>query len=608
MSTPPPIPANLLQKRSINNRQVLYFNNREAYLAGIYPSIPDLDGVNGDTSSMDSSDPNKIVDYRPKMEFLAKNGNNFFRHWVIFYPLFVDPRKFPPPDNDPNTDPCRETSESVTSAGESWRKRYSPFSYNRSQKKWDLRVFNDEFFRKLKLMISTANDYGLVVQLTIFDRCGTAADQCGRWPFSPWNAKNNVHNLINIPPTENTGGVNEFYKREIAVGGTSLGALQDAYVDKVVTSTMEFPNVVYEIMNEPMHTFSDARNPLKRAKWADAIVGAIYRNTQGKRFIFYNDHTHLTDWLQRGEDIIRWAEPNNGTSNFAKLDGVIFHGNVKAVNPSQLNETLRKNLIIQVSTDTFTGRDREYHRQTTVNAFTRHMMFQAEAAHDETVPDDQNAAAGIGEAVPAPTLFKLPPFVATWIKTGETPATGFPHVCYTQRADASMVAMNTDTDQLTQKGRVIQLYANKIGFWNETVQRVGVQEFTLTNNSQTLTLRRPAGTQTFQKYVGPLQPFLYQWERISDTAPSPPPPFFVFFYPDGTLRTRNVSDFEVTNRALVSFDTPGPNQIRIKSSTFNTDVVWNYSFSFSDDTQLLTIEKVVPPGTQTVTRVFKRMV
>lgn len=599
MSTPPTPPDNLLQKRNIDNRRILYFNNREAYLAGIYPGIADLDGVNGDRSSIAAN----TVDYRPKMEFLAKNGNNFFRHWVIFYPLFIDENKFKDPP-DPRK-PCAETSESVTSAGEPWRKRYSPFLYT-NQKKWNLAQYNEDFFKRLRLMIETARDYGIVVQLTIFDRCGldfVSSDKCKRWPYSPWNAERNVNGLIQMA---GDSGVDEFYQRDLAANGTTLGALQDAYVDKLVSSTVEFPNVVYEIMNEPIHTFSDARNPAKRARWADAIVGVIYRHTQGKRFIFYNDHTSLNSWPGRGQDVIFWGQPNNGTSNFTKLDGVIFHGNVEAVNPEALDWAFAKKLIVQVSTDTFTGKDRDYHRRTTENAFTHHMMFQAEAVPVE-IPDDKNAAAGIGSAVPAPTLFKLPPFVATWVKTGETPATGFPHVCYTQNADTSMVAMNPDTDQLTQRGRVIQLYANKIAFWNETLQRVGVQEFTLTDNSQTLTLKRAdGGTQTFKKYVGPLQPFLYQWERISDTAPSPPAPFFVFFYPDGTLRTRNISDFAVTNNARVTFDMTQPNQIRIKSDTFHTDVVWNYSFTA--DGRQLTLAKAVADPAQAVTRVYKRVV
>lgn len=599
MSTPPTIPANLLQKRSIDNRQVLYFNNREAYLAGIYPGIPNLDGVNGDTSSI----ANNTVDYRPGMESLAKYGNNFFRHWVIFYPNFIDDAKL-------NNQTCGETGESVTSAGVPWRKRYSPFLYT-NQKKWNLAQYNEDFFKRLRLMIETARDYGIIVQLTIFDRCGldyVGGDKCKRWPYNPWNADRNVNGLIQTPGTT---GVNEFYERNIAAGGTTLGALQDAYVTKLVTSTMEYPNVVYEIMNEPIHKRDDNVTPeqqmSRRVKWADAVVGAIDRQTQGKRFIFYNDHTSLSSWPGRGQDIVHWAQPNNGTRNFAKLDGVIFHGDVKAVNPDQLNLTLRKSLIVQVSTDTFGGQGREYHRLTTVNAFTHHMMFQAEAIPVE-IPDDKNAAAGIGSAAPAPTLFKLPPFVATWVKTGETPpATGVPHVCYTQNADASMVVMNPDTDRLSQQGRVVQLYANKIAFWNETLQRVGVQEFTLADNSQTLTLKRAdGGTQTFKKYVGPLQPFLYQWERVSDTAPSPPAPFFLFFYPDGTLRTRRVSDFEVNNHAHVTFDTPQPNQIRIKSDTLNSNDVWNYSFT--DDGRQLTLKRVATDPAQAVTRVFRRVI
>jgi hypothetical protein len=595
MSTPPTIPASLLQKRSIDNRQVLYFNDREAYLAGIYPKVSNLDGVNGDRSSFLANN----IDYRANMESLAKHGNNFFRHWVIFYPNFVDGAKL---DNVT----CDESSESVTSAGEAWRKRYSPFLY--TNKKWNLVQYNEDFFKRLRLMIETAQDYGLVVQLTIFDRCGldyVGGDRCQRWHYSPWNSTRNINGFIQKPGPK-ANGVNEFYERNIAAGNTTLGKLQDAYVNKLVMSTMEYPNVVYEIMNEPGHKPDNSVTPeqqmSRRVKWADAVVGAIYANTQGKRFIFYNDHTSLSNWQTRGQDIIQWAQPNNGTHNFARLDGVIFHGNVKAVNPDQLNLTLRKNLIVQVSTDAFTEQDREYHRLTTVNAFTHHMMFQAEADPVE-IPDNLNSAAGIGSAVPAPTLFKLPPFVATWVKTGETPpATGVPHVCYTQNADASMVAMNQDTDRPTQQGRVVQLYANKIAFWNETLQRVGVQEFTLTDNAQTLTLKRAdGGTQTFQKYLGPLQPFLYQWERISDTAPSPPAPFFVFFYPDGTLRVRNVSDFAVTNNAHVSFDAPQSNQIRIKSDTFHNDVIWNYSFSA--DGRQLTLENPA----QAVTRVYRRV-
>lgn len=590
MSTPPPIPANLLQKRSVNDRQVLFFNNREAYLAGIYPGIPNLDGVNGDRSSIAAN----TVDYRPNMEFLAKNGNNFFRHWVIFYPNFIDEAKL-------NTQTCGERSESVTSAGEPWRKRYSPFVYNTNQKRWNLALYNEDFFKRLRLMIRTAHDYGQVVQLTIFDRCGTdfvSGDKCKRWPYSPWNAKNNLNDLIQ---GAGESGVDEFYQRNLAANGTTLGALQDGYVNKLVSSTAEFPNVVYEIMNEPIHTFDDPRNPPKRARWADAIVGVIHQHTQGKRFIFYNDHTGLSSWPARGKDIIFWGQPNNGTSNFAKLDGVIFHGNVKEVTPEEYGWTFVKNLVIQVSTDTFTGQDRDYHRETTNNAFEEHMMFQAEAA------DDEEAAAGIGSAVPAPTLFKLPPFVATWVKAGENPATAFPRVCYTQNADASMVVMNPDTDRLTQKGRVVQLYANKIAFFNETLQRVGMQEFTFADNAQTLTLKRPdGGTQTFKKYAGPLQPFLYQWERISDTAPAPPAPFFLFIYPDGALRTRRVSDFVVNNSGRVTLVTTQPRQIHIHSDTLNNDVVWNYTFT--PDGRQLTLEKVVTDPAQAVTRVFRRLV
>ena len=168
---------------------------------------------------------------------------------------------------DPAHQNCAEKTESVTSAGEPWRKRYSPFFYTPG-KKWDLSKYNDEFFLKLRKMIQTAYDYGLVVQLMLFDRTGLDfMGDCLRWPYNPWNAKNNINKVIEANPN----GVNSFYKRDligqiiyrepvrpgdddggggIVIEEITLGELQDSYVNRVVSATMEYPNVVYEIMNE----------------------------------------------------------------------------------------------------------------------------------------------------------------------------------------------------------------------------------------------------------------------------------------------------------------------------------------------------------------------
>jgi|GEM_PF-3511484 len=631
-----PIPDNWLQKTSAGGRVFPSFNGTEAHLAGIYPNVPKvipdiqkLDGVNGDQTSIAAGN----VDFGPAMAFLAKYTNNFFRHWVIFYPNFVDAKPDPKlPGVYHNLDAqCGEIAASVTSAGQPWRERYSPFMYNSALKKWDLWRYNDEYFAKLRLMIRTARDFGIIVQLTLLDRCGldnVEKDHCLRWHYSPWNDQNNVnkviHNLAN--------GVNDFYKRDligeiryrdriadrghwpddrivgpapIIVEPISLGELQDNYIRQVVAATLEYPNVVYEIMNEPIHSPAHKDQPgkdkesIERATWANTIVGVIHSLTQGKRFIFYNDHSGLggtpqDPFINRGQDVLNWREQKDKLTNYQYLDGVIFHGDARSVHPDKEAPWLfREDLMIQVSTDTVDGSDLDYSRETANNAFANHMIYQAET-------NSEAAANGIHDAVPAPTILKLTPLVGTWIKTGEEPASPVPRLFYTQKADGSLISLNPDTDHVSMQGQVTRFFAGGIQFWNEATKTVSKHKCTLLSGNQQLQLERDDGwIQKFKRYDGPLTPFFYQWERISDAPVSTVPPFFLYIYPDNTLVTRRKSDLLVNNRGRITKVTGS--QISIHSDTLNNDNTWNYHFSA--DGGHLTLEKT----DHSFTQVFRRV-
>jgi hypothetical protein len=608
------VPPNMLQKRYVDGRQKVYFNDREAYLAGIYPDVQTLDGVHGDRSSIAAGN----VDFGPNMERLARHTNNFFRHWVIFYPLFVNY------DNLDHDHPgCLEKTESVTSAGEPWRKRYSPFLYT-SRKKWDLNQYNDDYFLRLRKMIETAYNYGLVVQLMIFDRTGIDfLNDCLRWPYSPWNAKNNINKVIQANPN----GVNSFYDRSligqiiyrdsehprpgdddggggpgIVIEEITLGELQDNYVNHVVSATLEYPNVVYEIMNEPIHNPAtpgkQEEESLKRVTWADTILGGIYGLTQGRRFIFYNDHTFPKQTGEqvhaRGQDILKW-KTTASLKNFVHLDGVIFHGDVKTFNPDKLDRDITEKLIVQVSTDALPDAQKEdtnYILATTNNAFGHDMMFQAEAARETT-------ATAVGSAMPPPTLFKLPPFVSAWVKIAENPATNFPHLVYVQNADGTLINLNPDKDTLTMRGRVTQLDAWKLVFWNDLLKTSGTYNYHFRNNFLELVFERDGKTQVFRRYTGRIVPFVSQWEKVSENPVTQIQKYFLFFYPDNTFVTRRVSDFQVNNRGHVA--TLTLTQISLHSDTLNNDTTWNYSFTSQG--QQLTLEKTDHSWTQVFRRV-----
>lgn len=372
------IPDNPFEIRTIPlGRKALFYQGQEAFLAGIYAPTDKLDG-----------------NFDAMMRVLSERRNNFFRHWTTNYYLF-----------NPAVTPSTPT-------GEPPRKRYSPFKWA-ALSKWELSDYNLDYFTRLRSMITAAARAGIVVQITIFDRTGMAGG-ADRWPFNPWNANNNRNDLIKDAPA----GVPKFYDRNIqgvvrtrepleprtGTGGIevnpiSLGELQDNFVRQVVVNTREFRNVVYEIMNEPMEG-----TPATRAEWANTIVGLIHSLTQGKRLIFYNDHSgSMLNPATRGQDVNHWKTIPAARSHYSRFHGVIFHGDPNTIDPANANTsgwTFEADKVIQVSSDAFDEAKRDdklWTRATTLKAFERHLIYQAESINT-------NAADGIRDTQKTTTL------------------------------------------------------------------------------------------------------------------------------------------------------------------------------------------------------------
>src|SRR6185503_7837391 len=174
---------------------------------------------------------------------LKNNRNNFYRHWVTSYWLY----------------------DTLTH-----RQRLSPFLLTNDKDRWDLRLYNENYFERLRYVLASARRHGIIVQLTIFDCPGLKADYFGgdpskRWSLNPWNVNLNVNGVI-VPGEGEADGIPGFFERD----NTVLAALQDAFARHVVSQTRDFSNVFYEIINEPT---SDTSKNL--ATWANGILNAI---------------------------------------------------------------------------------------------------------------------------------------------------------------------------------------------------------------------------------------------------------------------------------------------------------------------------------------------
>ena len=103
--------------------------------------------------------------------------------------------------------------------------------------KFDLNQWNPAYFDRLKDFISEAQKEGVIVELSLF--CPFYEEM--QWALSPFNSNNNVNGLGNIPCTD-------VYTLDKNKG---LLAVQEKMVRKIVTELKDFPNVIYEICNEP---------------------------------------------------------------------------------------------------------------------------------------------------------------------------------------------------------------------------------------------------------------------------------------------------------------------------------------------------------------------
>ncbi len=532
-----PIPGNPFETYTYTTpagvqRKALRYNGADVYLGGIYAPTPTLEGG-----------------FDAMMQSLVRHENNFFRHWMVNYYL-LDPNESKP-GNPP----------------EPYRKRYSPFVYDSAAKKWNLLAYHDaasdpqSYFARLRSMIASARKHNIIVQVTIFDATGMRAnpgnieDSNKRWPWSPWNNKNNKQPFIDGPTT----AFPTFYQTATR---PEMQQAQHAYVRRVVERTVEYWNVVYEIMNEPGGP-GDAPNLTLRAKWADEMVGIINGITKGRRLIFYND-------FHNGEDVNKWKALN--LPNYEALDGVIFHGNPNQVNPdTNAGWEFRGDKVIQASSDGFKEdirEGRDWNRIAADHLFDKKVIFQAEAVTPQ-------AAEGIKSAVKGPTPIRRAPFLGNWDKT----STWGPDFFLRFDANGRYVAVDTPNDAVITQGRLVSFTGNTF-----VVKPDGQEQITYVYTLSGDTLSYHPATnetrvQTFKRFNGPIEPFIYWWEKVGQNPNANRPLFNLYFRPNNTFIARALGTGEILVQGTVLGINDNLGHIVLHNNNHDRDETWSYMFT-----------------------------
>jgi hypothetical protein len=173
------------------------------------------------------TDPPPVFNFTEYLDFLEGYNHNFFRLWRA------------------------ENARGGEVSDDYW---FTPMPYQRpgpglgldGKPKFDLNLFNQAYFDRMRARVMEAGQRGMYVSIMLFDGWSVESKFAGHnpWLGHPYNAGNNI-NGINGDPSGNGSG-EETHTLAIA----EVTALQEAYVRKVIDTVNDLDNVLYEISNE----------------------------------------------------------------------------------------------------------------------------------------------------------------------------------------------------------------------------------------------------------------------------------------------------------------------------------------------------------------------
>jgi hypothetical protein len=182
---------------------------------------------------------NEDFDYAKYLETLQRDGLNYTRLFGGSY-IEVPGKSFGIRRNTLAPAPGRLLLP--------WARSQEP-GYAGGGNRFDLERWDEAYFARLRGFLRTAQERGIIVELTLFSsQYGEA-----QWALSAFKTENNVNRTSAID-----------WKRINTLDNGNLLAQQERYARNLVREANSFPNVIFEIQNEPWSdhgVLADVINP-----------------------------------------------------------------------------------------------------------------------------------------------------------------------------------------------------------------------------------------------------------------------------------------------------------------------------------------------------------
>ncbi len=138
-----------------------------------------------------------------------------------------------------------------------WKRSSEP-GYALGGNKFDLDQWDPAYFARLKDFMTLARSNDIIVEVCLF-----SSHYGGGWNYAAFNSKNNIN------------GTPELESKDVnTLNNKGLLSQQEAYVRKLVRELNGFPNMYFEIQNEPWADQTEivlTRNDYGESPWTDKI-------------------------------------------------------------------------------------------------------------------------------------------------------------------------------------------------------------------------------------------------------------------------------------------------------------------------------------------------
>ena len=181
----------------------------------------------------------------------------------------------------------------------SHRNEGNVFAYARDEDgRFDLDRFNEEYWHRFERFLELTRERDVIVQIELWATWDHYEDHqsLGGWSYHPFNPENNVTytvdesglpTVVDYPPTSEPTDHPFFRSVPDLDDNRLLRGYQEAFVDELLSISLEFPNVLYCMNNETG----------ERVEWSDFWIDYVRERAEEAGVT-----VHTTD-MRRNEDV-----------------------------------------------------------------------------------------------------------------------------------------------------------------------------------------------------------------------------------------------------------------------------------------------------------------